>query len=314
MLHSLIVVAEEAAAGAGILRNPMTYRPISFMSDFGVEDEFVGVIHGVIARIAPNLRVIDVTHGIPRGNVRAGALALLRAVQYLPNGVVMAVVDPGVGTARRAIVAETEWGHFVGPDNGLLAPAVAMVGGAQRFVSLESEEFQLPRDGVTFDGRDVFAPAAAVLASGEASPGDLGPEITPDSITPLLLPLVDHTADKVSGEVFWIDAFGNAQTNVTPEDLQLVGIHPGSSVAVRIGTVEHDMAWVAAYGDATDAVVHVDSYGLIAIAVPGGRADVAFNLSEGLSVGFGASAGGHESGDWDGGSGLHHDGPAGEEA
>jgi S-adenosylmethionine hydrolase len=152
----------------------MAIRPISFLSDFGLEDEFVGVVHGVVARIAPDIRVIDITHDIARGDVRAGALALLRAVQYLPNGVVMAVVDPGVGTARKAIVAETEWGHFVGPDNGLLAPAVAMVGGAQRFVSLESKEFQLPRDGVTFDGRDVFAPAAAVLASGEAAIGDLG--------------------------------------------------------------------------------------------------------------------------------------------
>lgn len=264
----------------------MTNRPVSFLSDFGLEDEFVGVVHGVIARIAPGVRVIDITHGIARGNIRAGALALLRAVQYVPNGVVMAVVDPGVGTARRAIVAETEWGHFVGPNNGLLAPAVAMVGGAQRFVSLESEEFRLPGDGVTFDGRDVFAPAAAVLASSEASIADLGPELDPASVVPLLLPLVDHTGSSVSGEVFWVDAFGNAQTNVTPEDLRLAGIHPGSDVAVRIGAVEHDMQWVTAYGDATGAMVHVDSYGLIAIAVPGGRADAALNLSEGLSVGF----------------------------
>jgi len=272
--------------GAGILRGSMTGRPISFLSDFGLEDEFVGVVHGVIARIAPEIRLIDVTHGVARGNVRAGALTLLRAVQYLPNGVVMAVVDAGVGTARKAIAAETEWGHFVGPDNGLLAPAVAMVGGAHRFVSLESEEFRLPRDGVTFDGRDVFAPAAAVLASGEASMGDLGPDLDPDSVTPLLLPLVDHDGVSVSGDVLWVDGFGNAQTNVTSEDLQLVGIHPGSDVTVRIGAIEHDMQWVAAYGESAQAVVHVDSYGLIAIAVPGGRADETFNISEGLSVGF----------------------------
>ncbi len=264
----------------------MAIRPISFLSDFGLEDEFVGVVHGVVARIAPDIRVIDITHDIARGDVRAGALALLRAVQYLPNGVVMAVVDPGVGTARKAIVAETEWGHFVGPDNGLLAPAVAMVGGAQRFVSLESKEFQLPRDGVTFDGRDVFAPAAAVLASGEAAIGDLGPELDPASVTPMLLPLVDHDGGTVSGEVFWVDSFGNAQTNVTPEDLRLAGLQPGSTVAVRIGAAEHDMPWVDAYGDATAAVVHIDSYGLIAIAVPGGRADQELNLSEGLSVAF----------------------------
>lgn len=261
-------------------------RPISFLSDFGLDDEFVGVVHGVIARIEPELRVIDVTHGVRRGDVRAGALALLRAVQYVPQGVVLAVVDPGVGTSRRAIAAETEWGHFVGPDNGLLAPAVAMVGGASAFVSLESAEFQLPRDGVTFDGRDVFAPAAAVLASGEAGLSDLGPEVDPASVTPLLLPLVEHDEGVVSGEVFWIDGFGNAQTNVGPDDLRLVGLQPGATLVVRIGANEHEMQWVEAYGEGSQAVVHVDSYGLMAIAVPGGRADHTFNISEGLSVGF----------------------------
>lgn len=265
-------------------------RPISFLSDYGLEDEFVGVVHGVIARIEPALRVIDITHGIRRGNVRAGALALLRAVQYLPDGVVLAVVDPGVGTARRAIAAETDRGFFVGPDNGLLAPAVAMVGGAKAFVSLESPDFQLPRDGVTFDGRDVFAPAAAVLASGEASMSDLGPSIDPATVTPLLLPLVEHEDGVVSGEVFWIDGFGNAQTNVTPDDLRLVGLRAGADLLVRIGTVEHEMVWTDTYGDDRTPIVHVDSYGLIAIAVPGGRADEALTITEGLSVGFRAAS------------------------
>lgn len=267
-------------------------RPISFLSDYGLEDEFVGVVHGVIARIEPSLRVIDITHGIRRGDVRAGALALLRAVQYIPNGVVLAVVDPGVGTSRRAIAAETDRGFFVGPDNGLLAPAVAMVGGAKAFVSLESPEFQLPRDGVTFDGRDVFAPAAAVLASGEASMSDLGPAIEPASVTPLLLPLVEHDDGMVSGEVFWIDRFGNAQTNVTPDDLHLIGLQPGSELRVRIGNVEHEMRWVDTYGDDREPVVHVDSYGLMAIAVPGGRADETLTITEGLFVGFRSASGG----------------------
>jgi len=261
-------------------------RPISFLSDFGLDDEFVGVVHGVIARIAPDVRVIDIAHRLPRGNVRAGALALLRAVQYIPNGVALAVVDPGVGTSRRAIAAETEWGHFVGPDNGLLAPAVAMVGGAHRFVSLEAAEFQLPRDGVTFDGRDVFAPAAAVLASGEAEMTDLGPEVESSSVTPLLLPLVEHGDGSVSGEVFWIDTYGNAQTNVTPDDLELVGLRPGSTIVVRVGRTDHELPWVRAYGDVDGPIVHVDSYGLMAIALPGGRADERLGLSEGLSVGF----------------------------
>jgi S-adenosyl-L-methionine hydrolase (adenosine-forming) len=267
-------------------------RPISFLSDFGHADEFVGVVHGVIARIHPGLRVIDVSHEVPRGDVRSGALMLLRAVQYLPPGACLAVVDPGVGGERRAIAAETSWGHFVGPDNGLLAPAVAMIGGATRIVALEAEEFRLPRDGVTFDGRDVFAPAAAVLASGEATVGDLGPDVDPDSLSPLLLPLVDHRGQAVDGEVWWVDGFGNAQTNISPDDLMLVGLRPGDPVSVRIGGARHEMPWRDTYGTEGDALVHVDSYGMMAIAVSGGRADEALGITTGISVGFSPVDGG----------------------
>jgi S-adenosylmethionine hydrolase len=262
-------------------------HPISLLTDFGLDDEFVGVLHGVILRIDPEARVIDVTHGIPRGDVRAGALALLRAIQYLPNGVVLAIVDPGVGTARRAIAAATPWGHFVGPDNGLLAPAVAMVGGATSVVSLENPEFRLPRHGVTFDGRDVFAPAAAALASGRAQLGDLGPPISGASLMPLLLPLVEVDAGVVQGEVWWVDRFGNAQTNVAPEDLRALGLAPGDRVLVTVGTTRYELPWTAAYGEEeAPGVVHTDSYGMIAVAVPGGRADETFNVRAGVSVGF----------------------------
>ncbi|HEX5630610.1 MAG TPA: SAM-dependent chlorinase/fluorinase [Acidimicrobiia bacterium] len=260
--------------------------PISFLSDFGSRDEFVGVVHGVIERISPGTRVIDVTHDVPRGNLRAGSLALLRAIQYLPDGVVLAVVDPGVGTGRRAIAASTARGYFVGPDNGLLAPAVAMVGGAQRFVALESPEFRLPGAGSTFDGRDLFAPAAAVLASGEAGLDDLGPEVDPSSVVPLLLPLTESAGGKVSGEVWWVDGYGNAQTNVAPEDLEGLGIHPGDDVMVRVGAVEHTMHWVTGYGTGEGPVIHCDSHGLIAIAIPGGDAAASLGIREGLSVGF----------------------------
>ncbi|MEX0826041.1 MAG: SAM-dependent chlorinase/fluorinase [Acidimicrobiia bacterium] len=265
-------------------------RPISFLSDFGHADEFVGVVHGVIRRISVDVEVIDVTHGIPRGNVRAGALALTRAIQFLPNGVVLAVVDPGVGGERRAIAAETGWGYFVGPDNGLLAPAVAIVGGATRIVSLEAEEFRLPRSGPTFDGRDVFAPAAAVLASGEAALIDLGPEVPPGSLTPLLLPLVEHIDGTVAGEVWWVDGFGNAETNVSPEDLEAIGVHPGDSMTIRTGTQIHEVEWRVGYGSGDDPLVHVDSSGMIAVAVPGGRADEELGMAEGTAVVFGPVA------------------------
>ncbi len=262
-------------------------QPISFLSDFGTDDEFVGVVHGVIARVEPELRVIDVTHGVPAGDIRAGALALLRAVQYLPEGVALAVVDPGVGTGRKAIAAETSWGHFVGPDNGLLAPAVAMVGGAEMVVSLEDERFRVPSlGGATFDGRDVFAPAAAVLAAGQASIEDLGPVLSADAITPLLLPLVEVHAAGLRGEIWWLDKFGNAQSNIAPADLEELGLKPGDEVRVVIGSVEHQLPWVATYGDVEPgkSLLHTDSYGLVAIAAREGNAAADLNLSTGLHI------------------------------
>ncbi|HEY5685590.1 MAG TPA: SAM-dependent chlorinase/fluorinase [Acidimicrobiia bacterium] len=259
---------------------------VSFLSDFGLKDEFVGVVHGVIGRIAPDVRTIDVTHGIPSGDIRAGALALTRAVQYLPEGVVLAVVDPGVGTARRAIAAETERGFFVGPDNGLLSPAVALVGGAGRIVSLENPDFRIPSVGATFHGRDVFAPAAAVLASGEADLADLGPSVDPETVTPLLLPLPEVGEGFVSGRAWWIDRFGNVQTNIGPEEIRLAGIDPDATITVKVGASEYEVQWVTAYGDVEegDLLLHVDSAGLIALAVRGGDASEALNLASGMAL------------------------------
>lgn len=259
---------------------------ISFMSDFGHEDEFVGVVHGVIATIAPGCRIIDVNHSIPPGDLRAGALTLMRAIQYLPSGVMLAVVDPGVGSDRRAIVAETSWGHFVGPDNGLLSPAVAMVGGAKRVVSIENPDVMLPSQGATFEGRDRFAPAAAVLASGEASFEDIGPMVEPDSVLPMLLPLSEISDSSVTGQVWWIDIFGNVQLNISPEDLSQAGMYSGGQVSVRVDLTEHTVAWVLSYGEVEQGhpLVHVDSSGLIALAVSGGRASDYFTLSSGTTV------------------------------
>ena len=261
-------------------------EPISFLSDFGHADEFVGVVHGVVARIDPEIKVIDIVHEIPRGNVRAGALALLRAIQYMPNGVALAVVDPGVGTDRRPMAARTPWGYFVGPDNGLLAPAVAMVGGADLVIALEDPQFRIPAEGTTFDGRDVFAPAAAVLASGQAEITDLGPEIPLDTVTPLMLPLVEADSSRAAGEVLWVDHYGNVQTNITPDDLSVLGLSPGVDLTLRIGATEHVLPWVSTYGNVEEGggLVHVDSYGQIAVAIRGSRADKRYPLHAGVAV------------------------------
>ncbi|MBW3667480.1 MAG: SAM-dependent chlorinase/fluorinase [Actinobacteria bacterium] len=260
--------------------------PVSFLSDFGRRDEFVGVVHGVLAKLAPESRVIDLTHDTPRGNVRAGALALTRAIQYLPDGVCLAVVDPGVGSERKAIALETGWGFFVGPDNGLLSPAVSMVGGATRIVSVDNPEAMIPSPGQTFQGRDVFAPAAGLLASGEAALDDLGPTLGDDEVVPLLLPLAEIDQGSVSGEAWWVDGFGNVQTNISPGDLAEIGLAHGHEVTLRVGATTHRLPWVAAYSEVDEGspLLHVDSAGLIAIAVRGGRADQRLNLAEGASV------------------------------
>jgi S-adenosylmethionine hydrolase len=260
--------------------------PISFISDFGHDDEFVGVIHGVIAKLAPETRVIDLLHAVPRGNVRAAALALTRAIQYLPEGVALVVVDPGVGSSRAALALETEWGFFVGPDNGVLSPAVAMTGGATRIVSIENPEARIPSPGETFHGRDVFAPAAALLSSGEAGLADLGPDLPMDAVQPLLLPLPESQDGRVVGEAWWVDGFGNVEINIGPDELTLLGVDKGETVTVRVGASTYEVPWVTVYSDVGEGemLLHVDSAGLLAVAVRSGSAADELNIGEGTTV------------------------------
>jgi S-adenosylmethionine hydrolase len=264
--------------------------PVSFLSDYGRSDEFVGVVHGVIAKLSPDSRVIDINHDIAPGAIRSGALALMRSIQYLPEGVVLAVVYPGVGTGRRAIAARTPWGCFVGPDNGLLSPAVALTGGADMIVSIENPEARIPSPGETFHGRDVFGPAAALLASGEAQLEELGPEVDGNSVMPLLLPLPEIGQGSVVGEIWWVDRFGNCQTNIGPDTLAEANITPeglgGAEVQVKIGSRAHEAPWVGTYGDVDsgDLCVHVDSSGLMALAVGGGSAAEMLDVREGIAV------------------------------
>jgi S-adenosylmethionine hydrolase len=260
--------------------------PISFLSDFGTQDEFVGVVHGVIYRLAPESRVIDITHGVPPGDIRGGALALTRAIQFLPPGVVLAIVDPGVGTGRKALALETAHGFFVGPDNGLLSPAVAMVGGATTIHALENPEAMIEGPGATFAGRDIFAPAAALLASGEATLADLGPELDSGHVMPLMLPLPKVEASAIHGEVLWVDWYGNVQTNVGPSELEEIGLAPGAELEINVGATTYQGRLVSTFADVEigQLAVHVDSAGLIALAERGGRADEALSLAPGRSV------------------------------
>ncbi len=243
-------------------------RTVSFLSDYGYADEFVGVCKAVMLGLAPELTIVDVSHEVPPHDIRAGALTLVRAVQYLPDGLVLAVVDPGVGTDRRAVAVETESGILLGPDNGLLAPAVAMIGGATRVISLTNEEYQLAAPGPTFAGRDVLAPAAGFLASG-VELGELGDEIDPVSLTPGLVPLPNVEHGTLVGEVWWVDRYGNCQLNVDPDELGQLGVRPGAHLEVRFGSTARQARWVHTYADAkpSELVLLVDSYGLLALAL-----------------------------------------------
>ena len=259
------------------------YSTISFLSDFGHADEFVGVVHSVIRSIAPEVAVVDVTHGIAPHDVRGGALALARAAQYLCPGVVLGVVDPGVGTERRAVAIEVGQGAsvLVGPDNGLLASAVAMVGGADRAVELANAAYQLPRVGSTFDGRDVFAPAAAHLATG-VDLADLGPAIDPATLRPGLLPIIGTEDGALVVEVLWIDHYGNVQLNIGVDDLAEWGDPFTLVVADHRETITAQPAYAAIAPGAVGAVI--DSSGLVSLAVNGGSAAERLAIAPGAEL------------------------------
>jgi S-adenosylmethionine hydrolase len=213
-------------------RHPVT--TVFFLSDFGTHDEFVGVVHAVIAARAPGTTVIDLTHHIPAFDVRSGSHTLVRAVPHLGSGVVLGVVDPGVGTARRGIavaVAPVSGGtmYFVGPDNGLLVAAAELAGEAPVTTAVELRRDVVPSDrGATFDGRDLFGPAAAALCAGTALE-ELGDPIDPDSLVCLVGGVVEQGRLQdgrpcLRAEVTWVDHFGNLQLAATVADARVAGI------------------------------------------------------------------------------------------
>ena len=238
---------------------------VSFLTDYGLDDEFVGVVKSVIRDMAPHATVVDLTHGIRPFDIRGGSLALARAIPYVAEGVVLAVVDPGVGTSRRALAIEVAGGAgvLVGPDNGLLAPAVAIIGGAERAVELTNPEHHLSALGATFAGRDVFAPVVAHLCNG-VDLAELGPLVDPDLLMPGMVPLPRAEDDGVHTEVLWVDRFGNCQLNVGPDDLTA-----GVSVwAVTIGDERRAAKLATSYGELGPGSVGLvlDSHGMYSLS------------------------------------------------
>ena len=265
----------------------LRYDTVSFLSDYGRADEFVGVVHSLIRSTAPGVGIVDISHDVPRHDVRAGGLTLARSAQYLCPGVVLAVVDPGVGTDRRALAIEVGDGQSVllGPDNGLLAPAVAMVGGATRAVSLTNTEYHLPAPGPTFDGRDVFAPVAGALCMG-ADIADLGETVDPNSLTPGILPVAREEDGDLVAEVMWVDHFGNSQLNLDPDDLD----GWGDVVQVQVGT-DPTVDWrqlrrVENFSQIAGGQIGllIDSYGVLTIAVDRRSAEAELGTRTGTEV------------------------------
>jgi len=258
------------------------FRTVSFLSDFGAVDEFVGVCHAVIADIAPDVRIIDLAHQIPPHDIRAGALALARAVAYVPRGVILAVVDPGVGTARRAVAVEVASGEgvFVGPDNGLLAHAVALTGGAERAVELTNDAFHLAAPGPTFAGRDVFAPVAAHLCLG-VDLSELGPEIDTATMLPGIVPLPRVEGEDIVAEVLWVDRYGNAQLNVDPDEI----VEWGDVVSIRFDGNVRTAQRVVTYDEIGSRVgLLADAHGLLAICLARRSAADELALGSGTEV------------------------------
>ena len=250
------------------------YEWITLTTDYGLSDGFAGVLHGVIAAQAPWVRVVDITHEVPPGDVSRGAAVLAQAVPYFPPAVHVGVVDPGVGTARRAVAIQTPRGILVGPDNGLLAGATDALGGAISVVRLTNRSWFRPDVSHTFHGRDVFAPVAARLAAGVPL-ADAGPALDPATLVRLPEPVIEIGDGYLEAEVVTVDRFGNVQLAAPATALDGLGEH------LLVGGVRATRADTFADGQPGRLIVYVDSAGKVALAVNGGRAVVALGVTPG---------------------------------
>jgi S-adenosylmethionine hydrolase len=259
---------------------------ITFLSDYGLQDDFVGTCHGVMRRIAPEIQIIDITHGIPPQAVMQGALVLRNTLPYMPEAVHLAVVDPGVGGPRRPLVLRDRSGRcYVGPDNGLLLPAAEANGGVAAANELANPTYALEHVSRTFHGRDLFAPAAAHLALGlDAS--ELGPPVDPDALVRLQVPQPELHAGRISAVALYVDRYGNVQLNVTGPQLERAGIGQGTRVELELQGERYYAVAARTYADARpgDIILYEDSYGSVAVAINRGSAAQMFALRPGHRV------------------------------
>lgn len=264
--------------------------PITFLSDYGVADDFAGVCRAVIARIAPGTEVIDISHGIGRHDVREGAAILADAIPYVPAGVHLVVVDPGVGGLRRSIAVRVErdgpegieqhW--FVGPDNGLLPPAIDLLGGPVEAVDISDSKFQLERPFATFHGRDLFAPVAAELAKG-TPPTEIGEPIDPLSLERQTVSRPRLEQLRAFAHAERIDGFGNISLDLAREDLDGHPLAGAARVSVGSRTRRRTATRAALFEEVSDGrfLFYEDSSGRMAIAVNRGDASEVLGIRVG---------------------------------
>lgn len=259
---------------------------ITFLTDFGLEDDFVGTCHGVIAGIAPEARVIDITHGIRPGHILQAALVLANVLPYMPAGVHLAVVDPGVGGSRRAVALRDGEGRLhVGPDNGLLLPAADGFGGVAAAHELADPAYSLQPVSRTFHGRDLFSPAAAHLAAGVPLDA-LGPQLDPDSLVRVDVPQAEVGQNRIRAVALAVDRFGNIALNLTREQLDRTELAPGTRVEIVCRGERYYAVFAHTFGDADpgELILYEDSYRNIAVAVSRGSAAQLLRAEEGTEL------------------------------
>jgi S-adenosylmethionine hydrolase len=258
-------------------------RVITFLTDFGLQDDFVGTCHGVMKRIAPEVEIIDITHGIAPQAVLQGALTLANTLPFMPEGVHLAVVDPGVGGARRALALRDGQGRiYVGPDNGLLIPAAEKLGGIAEAHELANPDYALQSVSRTFHGRDLFSPAAAHLALG-VDLAELGPPIAPETLARLDIPQPDLNGDGAEASVLYIDRYGNVQLNLSREHAEQIEVSPGTRVELECRGERYYAVAARTFADARpgDVILYEDSYRNLALAITGGNAAEMFSVRPG---------------------------------
>jgi S-adenosylmethionine hydrolase len=254
---------------------------ISLLTDYGDDDEFVGVCHAVMRGIAPDVPIVDLTHGIQRYGVRQGAIVLRNSLPYVPVGVHVAIVDPQVGTERRGVALRTGDGRaLVGPDNGLLSLAWETCGGVVEAVDISRSSHRLEPVSATFHGRDIFAPVAAHLSAG-AQLADAGQHLDPEELQVLAMPQPEVREGEVVAHVLLVDRFGNASLDVGHADLAGSGLSLGRPVEVEVGGGERFIAMFAqTFADVRpgDVILYEDAYRMLALAVNRGDAAAALKL------------------------------------